>query len=358
MAIQRFNLLFPGLEHPLSIFSQDQIGEFVFTDCNGGVRHAEKINRLAELTFDSEFPRCLEGGALDPIKFSEVFPDETLPEESMDGFHIFDREDLNRWINAEKKRTCPICTKKVEEIVLCPYLTEKFWGRREDLLRHPPIVVKLTGEHVVNVEPSSVLQDPDSILKLFLVEMAHFMNQGIDPFAEEFHPDQGLIAWCFERDREETQVLLDVIHREKALSSANLMVLKKNPLVLALKQQIDVYLESLGPVPEERPAPGAQMQLFIQCFFGDNTNWTFFNSLMSQANVTLTYELTDLVMLPPDQKRFIQRNVNLEEVKEQARRSQIKRAIGGLIFAGLVLFYCTRRIYYSLFKSSKPISKT
>lgn len=349
----RLDFLFPDVQGIHCTILQEQPEVVVFTDCNEGIKQAEKINRFAELTFHERFAECVNEGVFAPAKFREIFPDETLPEESLEGFHFFDKVALNTWLESNPK--CPLCSRKIEEILVCPYLTEKFGLRLEDHLRIPPQIEQVTSDHSVAVQPSSMFQDPDSMIKLFLVEMADLLNRGIDPLVNP--PRVGLIGWCLERDPEEAKALLEVIKRDQALTYANLLVLKKNPIVGVLKQQIDIYLESLGPRPEQDPGQGVQMQTFIQAFFLDNTNWKFFNSLMEQANITLTYELTDLVMVPPDKRRLIFTPVDLDTMREQARQSQIKRAIVGLIGAAMILFFTFRRIH-ALFKRSPPIPKT
>lgn len=345
MTVNRLDLLFSDVRHPDCVIMGGEIEEFVFTDCNGGVQHAKKINNFARLTFDERFQECISDGKVDPERFREVFPDETLPEDSLEGFHFFDRAALHRWIFDEQKRTCPICVQTVDELLVSPYLTEKFNQRREELLREAPPIVKLTGEHVVNVEPSSVLQDRQCIATLFLVEMALFAKRGEDPLAPDFSPTEGLIAWCLERDEEDAKSILDAIRREKAMTHVNIGVLKQNPLTDVIKNVIDAYLESLGSREEGESIRGAQMQLFMQCFFGDNTNWTLYNSLMIHANLTLTYELADVVMVPPNKRRLILPRMNHENVKAEAKQRLKLRGLVGLVVASVTLFYLFRSIY-------------
>ena len=363
MTVNRLDLLFTRdsseflISHPDCVITGGPIDEFVFTDCNGGVQHATKINNFARLTFHERFPECLNERKVDPERFQEVFPNETLPEDSLEGFHFFDREALRRWIVDEQKRTCPICVRRMDELLVCPYLTEKFNERREELLQEAPVIEKLTGEHVVNVEPSSVLQDRQCMASLFLVEMALFAKNGEDPLVSDFVPETGLIAWCLERDEEDAKSILDAIRREKAMTHVNIRVLKQNPLADVIKKIIDAYLESLGTGQDGESIRGAQMQLFMQCFFGDNTNWTLYNSLMTHGNLTLTYELADVVMVPPDKRRLILPRMNHDEVKAEAKQKLKFRGLVGLVVASVTLFYLFRSIY-RYFKAPDSTIKT
>jgi len=358
--ISRFDLLYTSLQHPGCSIAQGPIEEFVFTDCNGGVKHAERINRLAQLMFHERFNECLVEGKIDRQRFSDVFPDDTFPEASLDElhifeFHIFNKSDLEQWL--QRSHQCPNCQSIVKEILPCPYLTQKFGERDESQLTNPPEVQKLSGEHIVNVAPSSVLQDPNELLKLFLVEMAYFASQGETPLTEEFAPEEGLIAWCLIHDKDEAQMLLRVIRRDLALSKVHLDVLKRNPMVHALKKNIDVYLESIGNIPEHEQVLGAQMQRFIQSFLGDHTNWVFFNSLLTDTNISLNYTLTDLVMIPPGKERSLGPHSQLEDVKEREAKSRTRRAFVGLVAAAMTLAFVGRRIL-AFFRRSKTIPES
>lgn len=352
IGLSPFDLFYNKVTHLPCVITQDKIKEVVFTGCNGGVEQGEKINRLAQKVFHERFRECIIEDTFNPEKFSEIFPDDELPYDSFDGFHMFDKAQLLKWLEQSPK--CPICKDIIEQILPCPYLTQKFGERSKDALRTLPEIQKLSGDHVINMDPSSFFRDPNELLKLFLLEMAYFELQGQNPLDASFDPNEGLIAWCLLHDKDEANILLEWLRQDFALSKVHINVLKKHPMLQVFKGSIDVCLESIGPIPESEQMLGRQMQYFITAFVGDHTNQLLFDRLWEELNVSLNYTLADLVMIPPDKKRCISPHIRWDEIQKQEESDRIKRAIVGLIATSITLYFVSRRIV-AFFRSSKSI---